>query len=274
MNEKELAANYEGVKGRTPRTLYIDIETSYAVGTFWGGRMWKVDILDVVQESMPIMVGYMWQGDKKARSFCLKDFKGYKPGLFNINDKELIEKAWPLLNEADLVIGQNSQSFDVRILMARFWHYGMPPPAGFAQEDTKRNAKKVFYLSSYKLSNMTKFRGIRQKIDPGGKRAWDDVLLHGRGWEEMSKYCRNDVEITKELHESMSGYIKPKLTANLITRRTDHCPNPTCMSKKIIKYGKRPLKTGWKQRWVCQMCSTQWVTELNREDAKVDVTLV
>jgi DNA polymerase elongation subunit (family B) len=273
VKERDIARQKDVLESRRPKVLYVDIETSYAVGTFWGSRMWKTDILDVIQESMPIMVGYMWEGDKKARSFCLKDFKGYKPGLFNIDDKALAERTRDLLNEADVVVGQNSQSFDVRMLMARFWHHRIPAPDGFDQEDTKIRAKKTFYLASYKLKHMAKFAGVKQKTDPGGIRAWDDVIKHGTGWENMSKYCRNDVETTRELFLSMRGYVKSKVIANLFTRKPYHCPNVTCMARDYQKAGRRATKTGWKQKFVCMVCGTRWLGALEKDDSKLNITM-
>lgn len=273
MNEKDVARQKDVFGSFVPAALYVDIETSYGVGTYWGNKMWQVDILDELQPPMPIMVGYMWHGDKKARSIQLPDYKGYKPGLFNINDKQLIEETWDLIDRATVVIGQNSMSFDTRMLTSRFWHYGMPMPRGFErQEDTKRSAKKVFYLSSYKLKYMAKYRGLKQKTDPGGIRAWDEVIREGKGWDVMGKYCRNDVEVTRDLWVSMLPYIKQKTVANLFTRKPYHCPSVTCMSRNYQKAGQRPTKTGSKQRFRCLDCGAGWLGELEKDESKLNIT--
>lgn len=273
MNEKDVARQKDVIESRKPRVLYIDIETSYAVGKFWGNRMYKVDVIDLIQPPKVIMVGWMWHGDKKAKSICLKDFPGYKPGLFNIDDRGVVDKAWDLLNEADIVIGQNSQTFDVRILNARFWHYGMGATSEFDQEDTKRNAKRVFGLPSYKLKFMLKYRGLPQKMDSGGIGTWDRTIEEGKDWNKMGVYCRNDVEVLPPLDDSMESFIKRKTIANLYTRKLNHCPTATCMSKDIRKEGLSLLKTGSKQKWGCKVCGTTWKTELIREDPKIDITL-
>jgi len=274
VNEKWVAKQKDTIESHNPEALYIDCETSYAVGKFWGHRTYNVDILDIIQDTRVIMVGFMKHSDKKAKSVCLKDFKGYKPGIFNINDRGVVEKAWELMNSHEVIIGQNSDKFDVPLLMARFWAYGMPAPKGFDQEDTRKRAKKAFFLASYKLNHMLKYRGLPQKKDAGGLGAWDAVIEEGKGWEKMGEYCRNDVEVLRPLWASMAGYGKNKTIANHFTRKLDHCPSVTCMSKEIRKNGPRPLASGWKQKWYCFDCGTPWTTDLHREDPKINISLI
>ena len=70
---------------------------------------------------------------------------------------------WKLLDEADIVIGQNSKAFDIKKLNARFIIHGMQPPSSYRQIDTKILAKKHFNFTSNKLEYLSDKLNVKYK---------------------------------------------------------------------------------------------------------------
>lgn len=132
------------------------------------------------------------------------DFKKFKISVVSIyryetdttesfKENELI-KLWPILEQADFLIGYNSEHFDVPILQN--YYLG--------------DLTKIPHLDL--LKQIKESLGIRLKLDSVAQATLDDIKKSADGlqairwWkegkvDEIIKYCEQDVKITRDVYE-------------------------------------------------------------------------
>lgn len=252
MNEQELARLGEAKK---PRVLFVDLENTPLLGWAWDGH--ETTILDIEQDPRLLCFSYKWQGDKKIHNVSLWDFN-YKGNRFNINDWHVTEKLWHLFNEADLIIAQNGDRFDIRVANARFLQHGLQPPAEYKTVDTLKVARKYFKLVFNNLDHICRFTGVERKADPGSKKTWFDCMNGDeKAWKKMIYYNNKDVECLENVYDKMKGWHTTHPNLSLWTRNSG-CP--VCQSTDCKKDGYKFISTGRYQKYACRNCGKRYAS--------------
>jgi hypothetical protein len=237
------------------KILFVDIETSPILGYVWG--LWDNDLAlnQVKQDWHLLSFAAKWMGDKPSE-IIYADQRNAKDIT---NDKKLLEKIWKLLDEADIVIGQNSKAFDVKKLNARFILNGMQPPSSFRQIDTMVLAKKYFAFSSNKLefltSNLcTKYKKLSHKKFPGFS-LWSECLKGNKeAWKEMQLYNCHDTLATEELYQKLAAW-DTSINFDAYTDDLNH--TCTCGHKEFENKGYAYTSGGKFQRFKCKACGKE-----------------
>jgi DEAD/DEAH box helicase domain-containing protein len=118
----------------------------------------------------------------------------YETDSFESFKENELGKLWPILEKADRLIGYNSESFDLPILMN--YYLG--------------DLTKIPHLDL--LKEIKNSLGMRLKLDDVAKATLDNVKKSADGlqaikwWQEgkideIIKYCEQDVSITKQIYE-------------------------------------------------------------------------
>ena len=123
---------------REARILIWDIETSPMISYNWSA--YESNALEVIEESQILCFAYKWLGDRKVKVVAQDDFVGYKKG--EMNDKQVVMAIHKLFDEADIIVGHNSDSFDNKTAQSRMMVWGLTPPSPYKQIDTKKVLKK------------------------------------------------------------------------------------------------------------------------------------
>lgn len=188
-----------------PKILFIDIETKPILAHVW--RLFDQNVgLNQIQEDWSIL------------SYCAK-FKGCDDVIYEDlqgsddfeDDSKLLGNLWKLMNEADIIVGQNSKRFDVKKINARLVLNGYPKPSTFRQIDTLLIAKAQFGFTSNKLQYMTdKLCTQYKKLEHGkfaGHLLWSECMKNNpEAWAEMKLYNVNDVLSLEELYDILSSW--------------------------------------------------------------------
>lgn len=188
-----------------PKILFIDIETKPILGHVW--RLWdqNVGLNQIVEDWSILSFCAKWKGTEEV---IYQDLEGQQD--FE-DDAVLLDSLWRLLNEADIVIGQNSRRFDVKKIFARFILNGLPKPSHFRQIDTMEIAKRQFGFTSNKLEYMTDklctvYKKQTHKQFPGHL-LWAECLKgNPEAWAEMKDYNIYDVLSLEELYDILSSW--------------------------------------------------------------------
>jgi hypothetical protein len=255
------------VKEQSPRCLIYDLETSYMITKTWG--VYDQNVIGagkgVITETKILCFAYKWLGDKKTYVVAQPDFKGYKPGIND--DTHVVKKLWELFNEAEIVMGHNSKSFDDKISLARMIYHKLPPVSPFQQIDTKQMAKSRFKFTTNKLADIADYFGVEAKGDPGGMSTWDGCIAGDpKAWKRMCKYNKQDVIVTEQIYTRMLGWANNHPNMANITGRPDACPK--CGVEGFLwAQGIRYTKTGQYRRWQCKSCGS-YVS--NRQQEKTE----
>ena len=127
------------------KVLFFDIETAPNMSYVWG--QWQQDVIKHVDEWYILCFSYKWEDHKSTHVVALKDFELYDndPG----NDLQVVKKLWELLDEADIVIGHNSDAFDIKKANARFVYHGLGPPSHYQTVDTLKMARIHFKFNFF-----------------------------------------------------------------------------------------------------------------------------
>ena len=188
-----------------PKILFIDIETKPILGHVW--RLWdqNVGLNQIVEDWSILSFCAKWKGTEEV---IYQDLEGQED--FE-DDAVLLDSLWRLLNETDIVIGQNSRRFDVKKIFARFILNGLPKPSHFRQIDTMEIAKRQFGFTSNKLEYMTDklctvYKKQTHKQFPGHL-LWAECLKgNPEAWAEMKDYNIYDVLSLEELYDILSSW--------------------------------------------------------------------
>jgi hypothetical protein len=186
------------------------------------------------------------------------------------DDKELLQKIWHLIDEADIVITQNGVSFDMKKLNARFLINGMQPPSSYKNIDTKLIAKSKFCFTSNKLEYMTdKLCKKYKKLKHGkfsGYSLWGEVLKGNMAaWKEMEKYNKYDVLSLEELYKKLAPW-DSNINFSIYYDAEEHVCS--CGSKRFKKNAFAYTSTGKFQRYKCLKCGARWQSRDNMLSCK------
>lgn len=188
-----------------PRILIYDIETAPILAHVW--KLWDNNVgLNQIDSDWYIMsVAAKWLGEDEVFYWDQQDVYPME------DDTYLLSKLWSLLNEADIVIGQNVKRFDTKKVNARFVLNGFPKPSTYRQIDTMIIAKEQFGFTSNKLEYMTdklcpEHKKSKHKEFPGHE-LWAECLKgNPLAWAEMKSYNIDDIHGTEALYNVLSSW--------------------------------------------------------------------
>lgn len=222
------------------------------MGYTW--RAYDDNVLEILEPSRVICVAWKWSGDNTISCQALPDYRGYKAG--RLDDGKLIEDVWDVLDEADVVIAHNGDSFDIKKLNARFIVNGMRPPSTYRTVDTCKVAKKYFRFDKNNLDELGKLLGEGEKVNTGGFSLWSRCMDgDAEAWATMKEYNIGDVSLLEKVYLRLRPYIEKHPNLNILAGHKDaHCPS--CLSVNLQKRGTQITQTGSKQRYQCKDCGS------------------
>lgn len=200
-NEKNLEFEKES------KILVFDIETSLMVFTAFHTGMQYLGDVNIEKDFHVISWAAKWLGEEEVFSDVLTA-KEAKRG----NDKRILKGLWKLLDEADVVIGHNSDKFDLKKINTRFIFNDLPLPRPSKSIDTLKIARKTFSFSSNKLDYLCKLFDLPAKEgNEEGYTLWLKCLKGDKqALKDMETYNRNDVVILENLYNILkNGITKP-----------------------------------------------------------------
>lgn len=238
-----------------PKILLIDIETAPILGYVWS--LWKQNVgLNQIKEEWYIL------------SYCAKWL--HEPEIMYRDvrenphsDESLMEPLWKLLDEADIIIGQNGKAFDMPKIQARLIMAGHMPPRPYKVIDTLIMAKQQFRFTSNKLEWMTgESAGLttlkkNQHSKFPGFTLWAECLKgNPEAWDEMKEYNIPDVTSMEELYLKLRPWYvgHPNLAAYVESTEV-LCPK--CLSPDIQQHPETPFtftQTGKYEMYHCNSC--------------------
>jgi DNA polymerase elongation subunit (family B) len=258
------------MKSNFPRILIVDIETSPIISYTWGLFDQNVALNQVVEDWHLLSYSAKFLNEKKVY------YKDQSKAKNISNDKPLLEDLWNLLDASDIVIGQNSTSFDIKRIKARMLIHGMQPPSSFKQIDTMRIAKKYFNFTSNKLEYLSKklckkHKKLTHKKFPGFE-LWKECLKGNKAaWAEMKKYNIQDILATEELYNKLQPW-DSSINFNVYSDSVENVC--ACGSTSFIKKGYKFTSVGKYQRYKCTKCGSEAKSRTNLLDKEKSKTLL
>jgi hypothetical protein len=208
------------------------------VGYTWGPK-WETSIIEFIEERRLLCFAWKWLDGGPTKCLSIQETR---------TEKALLLEIHKLLDEAEIVVGQNSDAFDLRVLNARFIHHGLMPPSPYHTIDTFKVAKARFNLNSYKLDDIAKHLNEGEKIKHRGFDMWKGCMANNPAdWRDMKKYNKGDVDLLERIFLRLRPWIKA-------FPPTDHGIACRCGSQKLTKRGFYPTRAARFQRYQCDDC--------------------
>lgn len=169
------------------------------------------------------------------------------------NDKKIVVELHKFLSAATMLIGHNSDAFDLKKFNTRAIFHGLKPIPPIASVDTLKIARKHFAFTSKKLAYIAEFLKVGAKDESPD---WNKVLDGNRAEiARMKKYNQTDVEVTEKVYLKLRSWATNHPKIHTVTDIAGHeLPTCQCGSANVIKRGFTVTRTGKKQRMQCNDC--------------------
>lgn len=238
---------------KAPRILCLDIETApMVIYNFSIGYDQNIGLDQVIEDWHLLSFAARFVGESKMHYADQRNAKDIS------NDKPLLEKLHALLCEADVVLGQNVQNFDIKRINARMLIHGMQPPSSYKVIDTLKIVKRKFAMTSNKLEYLSKKLCTHKKSSHKkfpGLSLWKECLKGNKSaFKEMEHYNKQDVIATEELYSKLSPWDN-SFNPNVYSELTDTVC--TCGSTKFVKNGHAYTPMGKFARFKCSDCGKE-----------------
>lgn len=253
--------------------LVYDIENTPSIGAYYnryhvGNIVWRL------HNDFLLSWSYSYLGEDKVYHKSIHDYMEWKKAHCNkcgtlvnpyLAEELLTRDIHKVLREAEVLIGQNSEAFDIKKLNARFIKYGLDPlPNDIASFDTKKEYKKIAKTDSHSLDDLGDELSLGKKLETR-KNIQRACMENQKGaWEELKQYNNQDIVVTKKLYLKIRGFKKTGgANYNILKGTVFNCT--MCGSMHTVKEGIR----GGYQRWSCNNCG-KW---MRGERVKMEVAL-
>jgi DNA polymerase elongation subunit (family B) len=149
---------------------------------------------------------------------------------FHNGTEEMWTQAQRLLDEADIVVGYNSDNFDLPHLRTGIRLAGLPSASPFVSVDLYKVARKALKLESYKLDDVARVLGVGQKLAHEGHMLWRKVREgDSKAWARFRRYNKQDVVVTEGAFDRLLPDIKlPAVHLWDSEIPEEICRKPTC----------------------------------------------
>lgn len=236
---------------KKPKIISFDIEVAPALGWFYPPT-WETGILKVKNRQK--LMSFAWQvvGEKKIHALNLSHMDTY-----NVDphcDKQLAWELHKVLSNADLLLGQNSDNFDIKMANYFFIMNDLEPIPPTKTIDTKKIAKRYFRFLNNTLDNLGEELGFGGKTKITYKDLWYDAFILGdkKSWKLMDIYCKNDVDKTTKIYLKMRGFMRQHPNLARISGEFDACPGCGGYNYRVRAY--RYTNTSRYHQYSCNDC--------------------
>lgn len=232
------------------RILTLDIETAPAIVYSFGLHNQNHSIDQIIQSPYMLCFAAKWHGEDEVMFF--------KGG-------GMVREAHRLLDEADVVVHFNGNSFDVPHLNREMWLLGLPPYSPFQPIDLLKVFRKQFRFISNKLDHLVQEAGLGAKLSHSGFKMWPQVMNGDpEAWKLFEEYNKTDVILTEALYDRTLPWIPNHPNVLLYEENPGQLSCPTC-GGRIHRRGERQLATGIYERYQCTECFA-WSRKVKRLD--------
>ena len=259
-------AKKESIK--KPKVLLFDIETMPMEAYVWSMFPNYIPLNMIKEDWSVLSYAAKWMDEDEVFYESIEGQRNQR------NDKKVLKKIWKLLDEADIVVGHNSDSFDVKKLNARFLMNDMKPPSSYKRMDTKKMAKKYFAFTSNKLEYLTNKLCKEQKKSkhnefPGFQMWLECINRNSRAFNSMKEYNILDVTSLEELFKIML----PWESSNVFGMYNDSDkPVCSCGNDKFKKDGFYYTNAAKYQKYRCTKCGAEHRDSKNLATSKKRTT--
>jgi len=242
-----------------PKILLYDLETSPIEAYVWSLWDQNVGLNQVLKESSVLSYAAKWYGSDDIMYEDVRNQKDLR------DDRKILKNLHKLIDECDILVGHNSNSFDIKVMNGRFINHKMKPPSSYKKMDTLKMVKKHFKFMSNKLEHLTNSLCETNKKSLHGKFSgftlWSECLKGNvEAFKEMEDYNMKDVTSLEELFTLLLPWESSTLFDVYNNSNTPKC---TCGSSDFKKSGFYYTNASKFQKYKCKKCGAESRDNIN-----------
>lgn len=219
--------------------LYFDIENTPLIGRAWSP--YQTDLLFIDKDQELLSFAYK-QNDGRTKVLSRRQY----------SEKQLAIELHKLFDWADVILGHNGDSFDIKMANTYFIKYKLKPPSPYKSIDTKKIAKKYFRFAQNKLDYLANFLYNERKLETN-KSLWDDCMNGDElALRRMERYNKKDVDLLYKAYHDLKPWHTTHPNFNIYHGTTHKCP--VC-GGKTQRRGFMFTRVGKYQRYQCTECA-------------------
>jgi DNA polymerase III epsilon subunit-like protein len=202
-----------------PKILLYDIETSPNLSYMWG--QYEQNALSTVKERELLSIAYKYLGEKAVKVASRRTH----------SHEELLQLSHELLQEADIIVAHNGDSFDYKVLKALFIRHGLPTTKRAVSVDTKKAAKAYFAFRANSLNELGKYLGLGQKVETEGFSLWLKCMAgDAKALRRMETYNKQDVRLLEAVFNKLRPWIENHPNVAKLMGKKEEKMRPACPS--------------------------------------------
>lgn len=229
---KHLGLNNVKSNVSNDKVLVYDIETSRVKADVWNSGKQYINHTQLRTHTTIISIAWKWVGQDEVYSLTWDK---------NHCDKKMLKEFLKSYNTASMVVGQNNNSFDNKLINTRAAYHKMHVDRFVKSFDIYRMAKRYFRLPSYSMAYMAKYFGLTLKQSHEGIWMWE-MIEYGTKEEQkeylqkMVDYNKGDIITTEELYLTLKPYFA-SVTNKAVASGLDKwvCPVSGSTNVKLLK---------------------------------------
>lgn len=225
--------------------LGLDIETAPALVYSFSAFKTNIGYNQVVEPPRIIAFSAQWKGARSVQFYS----------EYHHSREEMLDALHALLDEADVVVTYNGDSFDLPWIEGEFIAEHMKPPSPVMKVDLYKVIKKHSRWLHKKLAVVADRLVGDQKIQHQGFGLWMDCLrgdeeTKRKAWNLMRRYAKKDTALLWPIYEDLLPWIKLPHPVS----RAEGLVCRNCGSDHLQRRGTAPSLQGVYPRYQCQKC--------------------
>ena len=223
--------NKKFTETKNPQVILLDVETTPIETFAWGTFRQYIPHNFIKEPSFLIS----WTAKQLFSSQVMTDVLTPEEAI-DKNDNRIVNSAWKVLEDSNVLIGHNLRRFDLRYLNTRFLMNNLKPPSPFQVIDTYEVAKRNFLFPSNKLDYLGTLIRNKGKLKTDFELWKQCIEGDSQALKNMQEYNKEDVLLLEEVFL----FIRPFIYShpNMAIYQESAEPNcPTCGSSDIKECG-------------------------------------
>lgn len=184
------------------KILYLDIETAPCIAAVFGRFNINLSPAHIIENGgQLISVAWAWNDEPKVYGAVMTPTEAKKRDDFRV-----LAQMYDAIEEADILVYQNGDRFDLPKIKTRCIYYELPPPKVCKTVDTLKIAKQLGFPSN-RLDALGDYLGVGRKQPNSGISLWLDCLAGDEdALAEMFEYNKQDVLLLRDVYKRIRAY--------------------------------------------------------------------
>ena len=230
-----------------PKILLLDIETLPLESYTWGTRKQFINPGQVIKDWSIVCWAAKFLFDKKVYGQAVTGEEAK-----NRKDDSILGGMWELVNEADIVITQNGDRFDMKKLNTRWLVNGFPPPMPYRSMDILKTLWSQFSFTYSKLDWVADVLGVGRKIETEFEWWAESSQGNEKYIKMMLDYNKVDVTLLEDVYMKVRPWIKNHANMNVWSITGTVCP--TCGNTNLNWNGTYSTPLALYRAFRCEEC--------------------